>query len=357
MDFTREIIVWYNQHKRDLPWRKSSDPYIIWLSEIILQQTRVEQGLPYFYRFSEKYPTVSDFAMATEDEVLKLWQGLGYYSRGRNMHHTANLVMEEHGGYFPASYDQLIKLKGIGEYTAAAISSFASNEPKAVVDGNVFRLLARYYGIDEVINSTKGKKIFSDLANQMIDHSQPGIYNQAIMEFGSLQCRYKNPDCGVCPLRLDCVAFNTNRIDELPVKQKKQALRNRYFNYIIAVKDNNILLHKRGPNDIWENLYEFPLFETPGQISYEQLINSREFQNAFGEDARISSVQGPVKHILSHQKIHAIFIEIENFSDDLIEKQDWFYADYEALEELAQPKLIFEFLENLFKLKSNLYPV
>jgi A/G-specific adenine glycosylase len=352
MDFSHEIIAWYHSHKRDLPWRNSSDPYIIWLSEIILQQTRVEQGMPYFYKFSEKYPTVSDFAMATEDEVLKLWQGLGYYSRGRNMHRTANLVMEEHAGYFPKTYNELIKLKGIGDYTASAISSFAGNEPNAVVDGNVFRLLARYYGIEEAINSTKGKKIFSDLASQLIDHSQPGLYNQAIMEFGSLQCRYKNPDCGICPLRINCDAYNTGKVAQLPVKLKTQKVRNRYFNYIIAVKDGKILMNKRGPNDIWENLHEFPLFETAEQTDPQQLINSEEFKNAFGEATTVS-VYGPVKHILSHQKIQANFIQIENFEDHYAGNKDWFYANFEELELLAQPKLIFAFLKNLPNLKSD----
>ena len=350
MNFSQEIISWYHHHKRDLPWRNTNDPYIIWLSEIILQQTKIEQGLPYFYRFSEKYPTVSDFATASEDEILKLWQGLGYYSRGRNMHHTANLVMEEHAGYFPSSYDKLIRLKGIGTYTAAAISSFAGNESKAVVDGNVFRLLARYFGINEAINSTKGKKLFTEIANQLMDHSQPGVYNQAVMEFGSLQCRYKNPDCGNCPLHINCEAYQQNRVNDLPVKVRKQTIRNRYFNYVIAIKNHKILLNKRGPNDIWENLYEFPLFETSEQLNPDELINSHEFKNAFGGDITIRSVYGPVNHKLSHQKLNACFIVIENFQDLFDGKIRWFYADFEELETLPQPKLIFVFLKNFFKL-------
>ena len=222
MNFAEEIIEWYQLHKRDLPWRNTNDPYIIWLSEIIMQQTRVEQGMPYFNRFAEKYPTVKQFANAKEEEILKLWQGLGYYSRGRNMHHTAKIVMEEHAGYFPSSYDSLIKLKGIGEYTAAAISSFSSNEAKAVVDGNVFRLLSRYFGIDTPINSGKGKKLFTELANELLDKSQAGEFNQAIMEFGSLQCKPKNPDCLACPLQVGCEAKKSNRIQELPIKIKSE---------------------------------------------------------------------------------------------------------------------------------------
>jgi A/G-specific adenine glycosylase len=349
MSFTQEVINWYHDHKRDLPWRNCRDPYIIWLSEIILQQTRVEQGLPYFYRFSEKYPTVSDFATASEEEILKLWQGLGYYSRGRNMHHTANLVMEEHGGYFPASYDKLIQLKGIGDYTAAAISSFAGNESKAVVDGNVFRLLSRYYGIDAAINSAKGKKLFYQIANQLLDQSQAGLYNQAVMEFGSLQCKPQNPDCGNCPLHINCKAYQQKRVHELPVKIRQQKIRNRFFNYVIVLKNDKILLKKRGPNDIWENLYEFPLFESPDQLSPDQLVNLPEFINAFGQNCSIRSVYGPIKHVLSHQKLYAQFVVIENFQDSLNEA-GWFYANFEELEMFPQPKLIFAFLKNFFKL-------
>lgn len=345
MNFSQEIISWYNEHKRELPWRNTHDPYIIWLSEIIMQQTRIEQGLPYFIRFIEEFPTVSHFAAASEDKVLNLWQGLGYYSRGRNMHFTANVVMEEHEGYFPTSYAKLIKLKGIGEYTAAAISSFSANEVKAVVDGNVFRLLSRYFGIDEVINSSKGKRLFFDLANDLIDPSHPGLYNQAIMEFGSLQCRYKKPDCFICPLRSACVAYRDNRIDELPVKLKKQPNRNRYFNYIVAKRDEKILLNKRGPNDIWQNLHEFPLFETAAEVQPYQIVNDQQFKEFFGESAIIRSVHQPRKHMLSHQNIYAIFIEIENFDDQFIEKSEWFYASHADFEDLALPKLIFENLK------------
>lgn len=345
MDFAQEIIKWYQLNKRDLPWRNTEDPYIIWLSEIIMQQTRVEQGTPYFNRFAERYPTVTDFAAASEDEILNLWQGLGYYSRGRNMHQTAQLVMEEHAGYFPKTYDKLLKLKGIGEYTAAAISSFAANEAKAVVDGNVFRLLSRYFGIDIAINTGKGKKFFTELANQIMDKSQAGIYNQAAMEFGSLQCKPANPVCETCPLRLECTAFKENRVSELPVKIKSQKIRERHFNYIIAKKDHQILMHKRGPNDIWQNLHEFPLFENAGPIKAEDLLLTSTFMEKFGQNVSIRSTSTPVKHILSHQKIYAQFIEIENYSEKFMDENNWFYASYEDLADLAQPKLIFEFLE------------
>lgn len=351
MDFARVIIDWYHHHKRDLPWRNTSDPYIIWLSEIIMQQTRVEQGTPYFNRFAGKYPTVADFASADEGEILKLWQGLGYYSRGRNMHYTAQIVMEEHGGYFPSDYDSLLKLKGIGDYTAAAISSFSSNEARAVVDGNVFRLLARYFGIDIPINSGKGKKIFTELANELIDKSQAGTYNQAAMEFGSLVCKPKNPDCPRCPLLPGCDAYRRGCVHELPVKIKNQKVRERYFNYIIAISDRGILMNKRGPNDIWENLYDLPLFETEMKIEPGSLILQENFVKAFGNQVHIKSISVPVKHILSHQKLYATFIELENYSEQFVTSNGWKYVKMEDLESLPQPKLIFHFFKNFFKLK------
>lgn len=349
MTFTSRVIKWYTEHKRDLPWRSTNDPYIIWLSEIILQQTRVEQGMPYFYKFAENYPTVADFASASEDEILNHWQGLGYYSRGRNMHSTARMVMEEHAGYFPTSYDKLLKLKGIGEYTAAAISSFAANEPKAVVDGNVFRLLARYFGIPEPINSSKGKKLFAALAQELLDISRPAIFNQAIMEFGSLQCKPKNPSCNTCPLQPDCIAFKDGSVNTLPVKIKAGAARHRYFNYLVIIQGGAILMNKRGPNDIWQNLYDLPLIETPHQVRAHELLGSEEVRSRWG-NLTIGKVTGPVKHVLSHQKLFAQFIEVSNADEGLFGDQ-YVFVPPDKLNDLAQPKLIFEFLRNLAALK------
>ncbi|MXV51594.1 A/G-specific adenine glycosylase [Pedobacter sp. HMF7647] len=343
MIFSEEVINWYLKNKRDLPWRDTNDAYIIWLSEIIMQQTRVEQGMPYFNRFLENYPTVSHFASATEDEILKLWQGLGYYSRGRNMHYTANLVMDEHGGYFPTSYDKLIKLKGVGEYTAAAIASFSVGEAKAVVDGNVFRLLSRYFGVDIPINSTKGKKTFGELADEIMDREQPGIYNQAVMEFGALQCKPFNPDCPTCPLRPGCYAFRNRKVKELPVKLKQVASKDRYFYYFVVSKNNRLLVNKRGANDIWQNLYELPLFETSQAVSIEELLASPEVRSNFG-DVLAKKITGPIKHVLSHQNLHATFIEIQDFEERFASKMNWQYVDYEEVRNLAQPKLIFSFL-------------
>lgn len=345
MSLISEVITWYNENKRDLPWRHTTDPYIIWLSEIILQQTRVDQGLPYFYRFAEKYPQVSDFAAATEDEILNMWQGLGYYSRGRNMHSTAQMVMEEYAGYFPNKYNELIKLKGIGEYTAAAISSFSANEVKAVLDGNVYRVLARYFGISEPVNSPKAKKSFSILANEVIDPQNPAISNQALMEFGALQCRPKNPLCNTCPLQTGCEAYRRNLVDKLPVKIKKSPARDRYFNYFVVIREGRILINKRGPNDIWENLHEFPLIETESLMDVEDLLNSISFQSVFG-NVKISKIHQPVKHILSHQKIYARFIVLDNVSTDIdLSPKGWFFTDINNLEHLAQPKLIFAFVK------------
>lgn len=347
MRFIDEVIGWYQIHKRDLPWRNTTDPYIIWLSEIILQQTRVDQGLPYFLRFSEKYPQVADFAAAEEDEILTMWQGLGYYSRGRNMHRTAQMVMEDHAGYFPKKYEELIKLKGIGEYTAAAIASFSANECKAVVDGNVFRLLARYFGIEEPINSSRAKKLFSEVANEVIDKDNPAISNQALMEFGSLQCRPQNPLCQTCPLQPGCQAYHKKLVNNLPVKLKKTPSRVRYFNYMVMFSEGRVLFNKRGPNDIWQNLHEFPLFETAGLVEIPTLLESQEFKSSFS-NVTVNSVNGPVKHILSHQTIYTQFIVIDgDISDSVLVERSWFFADITSLDTFAQPKLIFAFLKKI----------
>lgn len=347
MQFINEIMGWYQHNKRDLPWRKTSDPYVIWLSEIILQQTRVEQGMPYFNRFLDKYPKVSDFALAPENDILNLWQGLGYYSRGRNMHATAQSVMKNHRGIFPTRYDDLIQLKGIGEYTAAAISSFSVNEPRAVVDGNVFRLLSRYFGIKEVINSPQGKKTFTQLANEVMNKEQPGLSNQAMMEFGSLVCKPKSPDCIICPLNLDCYALKHEEIGNLPVKKKGGSSRSRYFNYVVVLSGNAVLMNKRGPKDIWENLYDFPLFETDTALDADAVLNLPEFVSIFGKEVRLESVHRAAKHLLSHQNIYAQFIVIQEFNLVFKARENWSYISFEDLEKMAQPKIIFSFLRNL----------
>lgn len=276
--FVEEVTKWYKINKRDLPWRDTKNAYIIWLSEIILQQTRVEQGLPYFHKFLERYKSVTEFADASEDEILKLWQGLGYYSRARNMHATAKIIKNEHNGVFPCNYETLLKLKGVGEYTAAAISSFSANEKHAVVDGNVYRLLSRYFGIETAIDSTIGKKEFKKLAYELLEQAEPFLYNQAVMEFGAIQCKPSSPNCANCPLRLNCYAYQHEMVDKLPVKDKRTKVKERFFNYLVVKDGTKVLLNKRIAKDIWQNMYDFPLIETAERLTESELIQSSHFE-------------------------------------------------------------------------------
>ena len=350
MNFSEELIKWYRVNKRDLPWRNTKDPYLIWLSEIILQQTRVDQGMPYYFKFSENFPDVKSFAEASEDHILHLWQGLGYYSRGRNMLKTAQKVMAEHQGIFPSAYNQLIKLVGIGEYTAAAISSFSSNEPKAVVDGNVYRLLARYFGIEIPINSTIGKKYFQELADELLDKNNAGENNQAIIEFGALQCKPKNPNCDLCPLISSCYAFKHHRISELPVKNKTLKVKERYLYYFLIFKEDKILLNRRDNSDIWAGLHDFPLIESPTALDIKTLCEQTKFQNWFPQGVEIAYIAKPIKHILTHQRLFGTFIELSEINEEAIQENNWFWVDVKHLDKFAKPKLIFAFLKNFYKL-------
>ena len=353
MSFQSEIIKWYKINKRDLPWRSTTDPYVIWLSEIILQQTRVEQGLPYFNKFLENFPTVVDFANASENEVLKLWQGLGYYSRGRNMLFTAKQVIELHNGVFPVVYDQLIKLKGIGEYTAAAISSFSNNEPKAVVDGNVFRVLSRYFGVEEPINSTIGKKIFFELAQGLIEDQKPSIYNQAIMEFGALQCKPKSPACNICPLQTGCFAFQHHKVDVLPVKLKKVKVRERWFNYFVGLEDGNILIKQRQAGDVWQQLYDFPLIETDQAVQFSTSEFSDAVKEFFGSEAKITSLLEK-KHILTHQIIYVHFFGLDNYMINFNLHTNIKSVTIADFATLPHPKVISDFFEMYLQNKPNI---
>ena len=349
MNFNDELVRWYQANKRPLPWRNTTDAYVIWLSEVILQQTRVEQGMPYFYRFLEKYPDAGTFAAASEDEILKLWQGLGYYSRGRNMLKTARMVQEIYGGVFPVKYADLIKLKGIGEYTAAAIASFAANEAKAVVDGNVYRVLSRYFGIKEPVNSTTGKKIFQDAANQLLNNELPGLHNQAMMEFGALLCKPKNPDCGACPVNKGCYAFLNNAIAALPVKLKTLKVRERFFNYFLIADEHTVLMNKRDERDIWANMYDLPLVETTTMPEVWELLNLPAIKHIFGPDELIIQEVWPVnRHILTHQRLFVRLIVIKNKPVNL--QDNWFYAPVDSLQMLAMPKIIFILIKNIFNL-------
>lgn len=348
MTFQSELINWYLVNKRDLPWRHTNDAYTIWLSEIILQQTRVEQGLPYFVKFLENFPSVSDFAAATEIKVLKLWQGLGYYSRGRNMHATAQNVVKNFGAQFPTLHDELIKLKGIGEYTAAAISSFSSGEARAVVDGNVFRVLARYYGIDTATNSPAGKKQFFLLANDLLLKSDPALYNQAIMEFGAIQCKPKSPNCAVCPLNQTCYAFNNNLVNALPVKIKKAEQKHRFFNYFVCTADDMILVKERQAGDIWQSLYDFPLIETSKEMDLADPEFADSIVSTFGNDV-ICTLLNAKRHILTHQIIHIQFFTLKNYIFNFSKQKELNWVSFYKLDELPQPKVIHDFLQEFFQ--------
>lgn len=313
MDFFQEILGWYHKNKRQLPWRKTRDPYKIWLSEIILQQTRVAQGLPYYEKFVEAFPEIDDLANASEEKVLKLWQGLGYYSRARNMHATARLIVEKHQSKFPETYEALLKLKGVGDYTASAIASICFDEAQPVVDGNVYRVLSRYFGVDLPINSTEGKKYFKELATQVMSVKYIRDYNQGVMEFGAIQCAPKSPNCNRCPLNNSCKALQTNRVGELPVKLKKNKVKKKYFNYLVmADVQGNAILEKRTQRGIWQNLYQFPLLETDTEIGIVDVGLIEDSASEYGEVANVSIYnQESIVHKLSHQHLLTKFWVVE----------------------------------------------
>ncbi len=307
-EFTEVIIRWYEENKRELPWRESSDPYLIWISEIILQQTRVAQGYDYFLRFVERFPDVRTLADADEDEVMKYWQGLGYYSRARNLHAAAKSM----DGVFPQTYSGVRTLKGVGEYTAAAICSFAYGMPYAVVDGNVYRVLSRYFDIGTPIDSTEGKKLFAALADELLDKKRPAVYNQAIMDFGAVQCTPQSPDCLFCPLADGCAALSKGSVSKLPVKRHKTKTTNRYLNYIYVRAGAHTFINKRTADDIWKNLFELPLIETSVALPEKEFLALPDFRSFFapGEHQVVRSVCREVKHVLSHRVIYANFYEV-----------------------------------------------
>lgn len=344
--FSHKIIHWYQENKRDLPWRKTKDPYKIWLSEIILQQTRVVQGLPYYEAFTEKYPTVFDLAKADEQEVLKLWQGLGYYSRARNLHFTAKKIVNEFKGSFPDTHKELLLLKGIGDYTAAAIASFAFHESVPTVDGNVYRVLARYFGIETPINEPKAKTEFKSLASELIDTENPGLFNQAMMEFGALQCVPASPNCFDCPLNDSCMALQQNKVQTLPVKTKKTEVKIRHFNYLIFHSTEHFtVIQKREKNDIWKHLYEFPLIESHEEWDITQLMKNAHLIEKYTLDNPKIKLLNPVviKHKLSHQEINVKFWKIET-KEIVGEKIHW-----KNVSEFPFPIIIHKFIERYAK--------
>jgi A/G-specific adenine glycosylase len=345
MNFSNTLIRWYLENKRDLPWRNTDKPYAIWLSEIMLQQTRVAQGTPYFLSFTTAFPTVFDLANANEEQVLKLWQGLGYYSRARNLHKTAQFVANELSGKFPDNYIDLLKLKGVGEYTAAAIASFSYNEAVPVVDGNVFRVLSRYFDVETDIALALAKKEFAALAFELMPKDNPAQFNQAIMEFGALQCVPKSPNCGICVFNASCAALQKKKVDQLPVKSKKLKVRNRFFNYLV-VEDEELktVIQKRIAKGIWHNLYEFPLIESEEEVDFDFI--SKQLENNFFKNNDVISMQEwngkSIIHKLSHQHLYIKFWNIK--LKGIIENG----IDFPTMKSYPFPIVIHNFIENDF---------
>ncbi|WP_298548434.1 A/G-specific adenine glycosylase [uncultured Aquimarina sp.] len=350
MIFPKKLISWYLQNKRSMPWRETNDPYHIWLSEIILQQTRVAQGLPYYLSFTDQYPTVFDLANAKEEQVLKLWQGLGYYSRARNLHTTAKYIAGELNGIFPSTYNDLLKLKGVGDYTASAIASICYNEVVPVVDGNVYRVLSRYFNIDTPINSTQGIKEFKKIAFEFIDPEQPATYNQAIMEFGALQCKPQNPYCIVCPLNDSCESLKKGTVSSLPVKLKKLKVKKRYFSYLIfSINEEQTIIKQRTGKGIWQNLYEFPLIESDKDVDLTYIKEQEDFKNLMGtKPYDITLYKDEFKvHKLSHQHLYTRFYVVKmNEKPEINGELD--LVEIEKIREYPVPILLGNFIDSFF---------
>ena len=329
--FNIQLEEWYEANGRDLPWRRTSDPYFIMLSEFILQQTQICQGMDYYLRFAERFPTAESLADASEEEVMRLWQGLGYYSRARHLHAAAKQIAEK--GHFPKDYAFVRALPGVGDYTAAAIMSFAFGEPYAVLDGNVQRVLARHFGITEPVDTTQGKKLLRALADEMLDHERPALYNQSIMDFGALQCKPNSPLCHACPLADTCQALSMHRVDKLPLKSKRTAIRDRYLTYIYTrTKDGKILLHRRGKGDIWQGLFEFPMIESARPLTLAEVEEKVKVK------AKLELVAQDVRHQLTHQRLHADFYLLTLPTAYESTKGQW--VEEKSLDRYALPRLL-----------------
>ncbi len=346
MIVSERIGKWYDIHKRTLPWRESGNPYYIWVSEIILQQTRVQQGMSYYLRFIEKFPTIFILSESSVEQVLLIWQGLGYYSRARNMHKTAKIIVTDYKGNFPEDYKQLLKLPGIGEYTAGAIASLAFKQPFPAIDGNVYRVLSRFFGIESAINSSGAKKDYYQLALKIMDKKKPGRHNQAIIELGALVCLPRNPNCFKCPLNESCFAFNNNRIADLPKKNKLKSITHRYFYYLVIRKSNSVFIKQRGEKDIWALLYDFLQIETKHSLSLpEELLMDKKWSNIFrNRKITIRNISSEFVHQLSHQTIHAWFIEVEVGKDFTCTYDSVIEVKNSLLEEYPFPRLIETYL-------------
>ncbi len=345
--FTRTLFQWnLEQNTREMPWKGEKDPYRVWVSEVVLQQTRVEQGLDYYRRFITSFPTINSLASAPEDKVLKHWEGLGYYSRCRNLIHTAKYICEELDGKFPNDYKEILALKGIGTYTASAIASFVYNQPYAVVDGNVYRVLARFFGIPTPVDISAGKKLFDALAAELLDRARPGIYNQAIMDFGATVCKPAQPLCGRCPLQKKCVALQNGSVNSLPVKNKKLTRKVRYFNYFVFEYNNNVYVKKRAGKDIWNGLYEFYLVETEGPLEFSVLRENRDLARLLkGNKANLIDTSREYLQQLTHQTIMGRFFRV-TISKALPEFADITSCDKTSLKQLPFPKFVTSYLED-----------
>lgn len=349
LEVSKRLITWYEENKRELPWRETADPYIIWVSEIILQQTRVNQGMEYFLRFVKRFPDVRSLAEAEEEEVLKYWQGLGYYSRARNLHTAAKDIVNRWGGKFPEGYKDILSLKGIGEYTAAAIASFAWNKPYPVVDGNVFRVLSRLFAISEPIDSVKGKKMFMQLAENIMDKKHAGMHNQAIMEFGALHCTPAGPQCMFCPLIDKCMGYASGKVMQYPVKQQKVTIKNRYFHYFYILYNNKYTyLNRRKEKDIWKGLFELPMIETDNPMDFIAIKETKPFQMLFDgiQDMNISVELINKKHVLSHRILYANFYKVEIKMEGSGLKP-YIKIPLNEIEKYPVPRLVHIYLEKL----------
>jgi A/G-specific adenine glycosylase len=349
--FTRLLLKWNKEkNNRQMPWKGEKDPYKIWLSEIILQQTRVEQGLNYYNNFIKTFPDIHKLAKAPDEKVFKLWEGLGYYTRCRNLLVTARYISKELKGKFPSTYEDIKALKGIGPYTAAAISSFAFNLPHAVVDGNVFRVLARVFGVSTPTDTTEGKKLFTALAEELLDKKQPGLYNQAIMDFGAVVCKPAAPLCTTCVFKKQCVAFLTNKINELPVKEKKITIKKRWFYYLLLECKNEIAIRQRTAKDIWQDLYEFPLIESSVELTTKNIIQQAEKKKwLLKNEYEVLSVSALFKQQLSHQLIAGQFIRIQVAEKPLLKNDPiavgWLWLSKNKMSKYAFPQFINQYLK------------
>ncbi len=355
MHFSSRLLQWYAQNGRTLPWRQTRDPYIVWITEILLQQTRVDQGLAYFYRFTEAFPNVASLAAAPLDEVLRLWQGLGYYSRARNLHQAARDIMEQRNGKLPESYKEWLKVKGVGPYTAAAISSIAYNEPVAALDGNVYRVLARLFAIDEKMDTGRGKKVFDEVASELIDQKDPGSFNQAMMDFGATVCKPAAPLCSECIFNRECLAFLHHQVEKFPVKKPRKASRTRHLNYFYIFFENQdgrrlFFVNQRNDDDIWKNLYELPLIETSEELKPEAVGKLPEWKEWFAGSHDFVMVGSPLffRHLLTHQNIHARFFQIKIKPEKAVTFTRFFQmVDHQKFEKMPKSRLTLSFFQKI----------